>query len=158
MGGCPTRLCWFNNRKRDRFAAPNTIQPQANITIKGVQPKCVESFKYLSSTTSADGSLDSEISSRTNKASQALGRLKLKVLQQKGIRLSTKIKVYKAVIVSTLLYGCETWTPYRRHVKQLEPFHTRAHAQDHGHLLAGQSDKERSARQSRFNKHRVNAP
>ena len=83
-------------------AAPNTIRPQPNITIEGVQLKCVESFKYLGSTTSADGSLDSKISSRMNEESQALGRLKAKVLQQKGIRLSTKIKVYKTVVVSTL--------------------------------------------------------
>ena len=48
----------------------------------------------------------------------------MKVLQQKGIKLSTKLKVYRAVVVSTLLYGCETWTTYWRHIKQLEQFHT----------------------------------
>ena len=34
--------------------------------------------------------------------------------------------MYNAVIISSLLYGCETWTLYRRHVKQLEQFHTRS--------------------------------
>ena len=51
---------------------------------------------------------------------------RVKVLQQKGIRLSTELKVYRAVVVSTLLCGCETWTTYRWHIKQLEQFHTRA--------------------------------
>ena len=37
----------------------------------------------------------------------------------------TKVKVYKAVVLSTLLYGCETWTIYRRHEKQLQQFHLR---------------------------------
>ena len=78
---------------------------QPNITIEGVQQKCVESFKYLGSTVSTDGSLDSEIWSRIHKVSQALGRLKVKVLQQKGITLSTKLNVYRAVAVFTLLYG-----------------------------------------------------
>ena len=31
--------------------------------------------------------------------------------QRNGIRLYTKLKVYKAVVLSTLLYACETWTP-----------------------------------------------
>ncbi|XP_059849029.1 uncharacterized protein LOC132406918 isoform X1 [Hypanus sabinus] len=70
--------------------------------------------------------LDKEITSRIQKASQALGRLWVKVLQHKDIRLSTKLKVYNVVVVSSLLYGCETWTLYRRHVKQLEQFHNRA--------------------------------
>ena len=107
-------------------AAPNTTKPQPAITIDGVQLKCVESFKYLGSTISADGSLDKEITSRIQKASQALGKLRVKVLQQKGIKLSTKLKVYKAVVLSSLLYGCETWTLYRRHIKQLEQFHQRS--------------------------------
>ena len=33
---------------------------------------------------------------------------------------------YRAVILSSLLYGCETWTVYRRHLKQLERFHQQA--------------------------------
>ena len=43
----------------------------------------------------------------------------MKALQQKGIQLTTKLKIYKAVVVSSLLYGYETWTLYRRHIKQL---------------------------------------
>jgi len=30
--------------------------------------------------------------------------------------------IYKAVCVSTLLYGCEAWVLYRRHIKALEQF------------------------------------
>ena len=33
------------------------------------------------------------------------------------------MKVYRAVIFTTLLYGCETWTIYRRHEKLLQQFH-----------------------------------
>ena len=31
--------------------------------------------------------------------------------------------VYNAVVLSSLLYGCETWTLYRRHLRSLETFH-----------------------------------
>ena len=37
----------------------------------------------------------------------------------------TKIKVYRAVVLTSLLYGCETWTPYRRHERQINHFHLR---------------------------------
>ena len=33
--------------------------------------------------------------------------------------------VYNAIYVSTLLYACEGWTPYRRHIRALEAFHIR---------------------------------
>lgn len=40
-------------------------------------------------------------------------------------RISTKLKVYNAVVLFTLLYGCETWTFYRRHFEKSEKFHLR---------------------------------
>ncbi|XP_076028386.1 uncharacterized protein LOC143017482 [Oratosquilla oratoria] len=39
---------------------------------------------------------------------------------------STKLKVYRAVVLTSLLYGCESWTLYRRYQKQLERFHMRS--------------------------------
>ena len=44
-------------------------------------------------------------------------------MNHKSIKLATKIKVYKAVVLTSLLYGCETWTLYKKHIKQLERFH-----------------------------------
>ena len=31
--------------------------------------------------------------------------------------------MYSAGVISTILYGCETWVPYRRHIRLLESFH-----------------------------------
>ena len=58
--------------------------------------------------------------------SRALGRLRARVLNQHSIKLSTKVKVYKAIVLTSLLNGCETWTLYRRHLKMLERFHMRS--------------------------------
>ena len=41
------------------------------------------------------------------------------------MRLATKVNVYCAVVLPTLLYGCEAWTPYRRHIRRLDQFHMR---------------------------------
>ena len=99
--------------------------PLTTITINDKPLANVEHFKYLGSTISCDGSLDREIDSRISKASQALGSLRNRVLSE-HIRLSTKLKVYNAMVLPSLLYGCETWTLYRRHIKKLELFHMRA--------------------------------
>ena len=37
----------------------------------------------------------------------------------------TKLEVYNACVLTCLLYSCETWVVYRRHLKQLERFHQR---------------------------------
>ena len=42
----------------------------------------------------------------------AFGRLRANVWKRNGIKLDTKLKVYKAVVLPTLLYACETWTVY----------------------------------------------
>lgn len=43
-----------------------------------------------------------------------------------NICVSTKLIVHRAVVFTSLLYGCETCVLYRGHVKQLEHFHMRA--------------------------------
>ena len=103
--------------------APAAVAHLPTISIGGTQLKTVDHFKYLGRVISSDGSLDKVISARICKASQALGRLKTRVLNQHNIRQSTKLKVYRAVVLTSLLYGCESWTLYRRHLKQLERVH-----------------------------------
>ena len=105
--------------------APNTHPPAPNIIIDDTLLGNVDHFIYLGSSISCDGSLDKEIATRISKASQALGRLRNRVLIQHNIQLLTKLKFYNAVVLPSLLYGCDTWTLYRRHVKKLESFHKR---------------------------------
>ena len=59
-----------------------------------------------------------------SQASAAFGRLRGCIWDQSGIRLDTKLKVYRSVVLPTLLYECETWTVYQRHAKRLDHFHT----------------------------------
>ena len=63
--------------------------------------------------------IDDEVNARIAKASAALGRLHGSILDRIGIRLDTKLKVYRSVVLPTLLYAYETWTVYQRHAKTL---------------------------------------
>ena len=103
---------------------PGNLYQGPNITVKGQRLQAVEHFTYLGSTLSRSANIDSEVNNRIAKASSAFGRLRKTVWARRGISQDIKNKVYKAVVLSTLLYGCETWTIYRRHEKQY--FHLRS--------------------------------
>ena len=87
--------------------------------------KAVDHFCYLGSILSADANADMDISARIAKASSSFGRLSKRLWDDHGIRLDTKVAVYKAVVLSVLLFGCESWTLYRRHIRKLDQFHMR---------------------------------
>ena len=59
------------------------------------------------------------------KAGDAFGKLQRRFWGEHSIVLSAKIAVYQAVVLSTLLYGCESWVLYRRSVRRLDEFHMR---------------------------------
>nr|VZI02518.1 unnamed protein product [Spirometra erinaceieuropaei] len=100
--------------------APNA-PPQ--ISVNGTQLQVVENFPYLGSTLSRNTKIDDEVANRISKASQAFGRLQSTVWNRHGLQLSTKLKMYKAVILPMLLYGAETWTVYAKQARRLNHFH-----------------------------------
>lgn len=94
-----------------------------SIIVNGNNLEVVDSFTYLGSNVATDCSLDTEITSRIAKATQAFGALHSKLWNKRGIRCQTKLQVYQSVVLSTLLYASETWTYYRRHIRMLDRFH-----------------------------------
>ena len=104
--------------------APGDKSPVApNIKVHDSPLKVSENFTYLGSTLSSTVRVDTEIASRISKASSAFGRLRKRVWDVAGIRTDTKLKVYNAVVLPTLLYGAETWTVYQWHARKLNHFH-----------------------------------
>ena len=85
--------------------------------------KAVDNFKYLGSIVSRDGSMDPELSARIAKANSAFNKLNERLWRKSGIRLETKIMVYRAVVLSSLLYGSEAWTLNTKQIRRLERFH-----------------------------------
>lgn len=105
--------------------APNISLPEPAIEIEGTKLNNVDSFTYLGSTLTSSCSMDKEVSCRLGKAGASFGRLWTRVWGERGIKQATKLAVYKAVVITSLLYGCETWTLYRKQVKMLDQFHLR---------------------------------
>jgi len=105
--------------------APNKQYHELQITVNGQILQAVETFTYLGSTLSRNANIDAEINNRISKASSVFVRLREKVWERRGISLNTKLKVYHAVVLTSLLYGCKTWTAYRQHEKLINHFHLR---------------------------------
>nr|VZI01571.1 unnamed protein product [Spirometra erinaceieuropaei] len=99
--------------------APNAPQ----ISVNGTLLQVGDDFPYLGSTLSLNTKFDDEVTRRISKASQAFGRLQSTVWHRHGLQLSTKLKMYKAIILPTLLYGAETWTLYTKQARRLNHFH-----------------------------------
>ncbi|BHF58711.1 hypothetical protein SprV_0100166600 [Sparganum proliferum] len=97
---------------------PNTTRNAPQISVNGTQLQVVNNFMYLGST-----KIDDVVARRISKASQAFGPLQNTVWNRHGFQLSTKLKMYKAVILPTLLYGAVTWTVYKKRARRLNPFH-----------------------------------
>ncbi|PIK42917.1 hypothetical protein BSL78_20220 [Apostichopus japonicus] len=94
----------------------------------------VDNFRYLGSIISNNVSLDAEINARIGNAAAVMSKLQKRVWGNKNLTLNTKMKVYQACVLSTLLYGSETWTTHALpHEMSL---------QDTGHYMGIQSHQQ----------------
>lgn len=85
----------------------------------------VEQFTYLGSTVTSNLSLDPELNKRIGKAAAAMSKLTKRVWENNKLTTVTKVAVYRACVLSTLLYGSESWTTYSRQEHRLNSFHLR---------------------------------
>lgn len=96
-----------------------------SVTIKDYTLDVVPQFTYLGSTATNNNCLDVEIGKRIGKAATTMAKLSARVWENTKLTVHTKVAVYRACIVSTLLYGSESWTTYARQEKRLNTFHMR---------------------------------
>ena len=96
-----------------------------HISIDGTNLNAMEHFTCLGSVISSDATVSKDLDNRLSIASSSFGRLSKRVWQSHSLRLSTKLQVYRAVVVTTIMYGAETWVLYRKQIGLLERFHQR---------------------------------
>lgn len=80
---------------------------------------------YMGSTISSNPSVDSELNRRNGEAAATMARVAMRVLGNPMLTINAKIQVYPACVLSTLLYGNESWTVYSRQERWLNTFHLR---------------------------------
>lgn len=110
-------------KKTNVMAQGTDNQPM--ISVDNYELEAVNQFTYLGSTISSNISLDAQIDKRIGKAATTLARLSSRVWENSKLTTKTIVAVYNACVVSTLLYGSETWTTYARQERRFNSFHMR---------------------------------
>ena len=82
----------------------------------------VDSFTYLGSLITNDGSSSRDITSRIAKAASAMYRLSNPLFHKHRISIRTKINMYRALVVSVLIYGSEAWSTTIADRRRLDVF------------------------------------
>ena len=95
--------------------------PLFDLEIGNESIKKVHQFKYLGSILGEDGRCEQGIRTRIGIAKTAFGKMK-NVVTSRHIGTDTKIRVIKAYVWATLLYGCESWTISKEMERRLEAF------------------------------------
>ena len=97
---------------------------ELTIKIDDTTVKESDSFQYLGSTICANGDSHKEIMIRIGKAGSSFSNIQ-KILQKGMLGQNNKLKIYQSLVLSILLYGCETWQIYASDQAKLNAFHTR---------------------------------
>ena len=95
------------------------------MTIKDYTLNVVSQFTYLGSTVSDNATLDTELGKGIGKAATNMVKLSSRVWENNKPTTKTKVAVYRACTLSTLLYCSEAWATYANQEKHLNPFHMR---------------------------------
>ena len=77
-----------------------------NITVEDTPVQQVSDFTYLGTIISSDGTIDRKLSARIQKVSGAFNELS-NIWKNRNIKSYRKIMIYKAAVLTILLYGSE---------------------------------------------------
>ena len=94
------------------------------VTGAGQVYKQTVEFVYLGGAISADWDLRSvEVTRRIQRAWACFVRYKMEIYDRPSVRLRLKVRMLKAVVLETLLYGCVTWSPRKADHDRLRKVH-----------------------------------
>ena len=97
----------------------------SQLVLSGGQVENVDAFPYLGSILAAD-SVGKGLQARIKKACDVFAVLKHHVWKRGGdLTIRLKMRLFNAAVMSTLLYGAETWPVHERHLRRLEAFQCR---------------------------------
>jgi transcription termination factor 2 len=97
----------------------------SRVLVNGSALQQVDKFCYLGSMISRGVHVDDEVTRRVSAAAAAFGRLETRLWRDHDIGARVKVRVYRAVVLTALLYAAESWTTYSRHIRKLNKFHLR---------------------------------
>ena len=98
---------------------------QPAITLKGQALEEVDSFSYLGSEVEQTSRAEKDVKIRIEKAATVYQMWRRKVFRSRNLSRRTKVQVFRAMVMSVLLYGAETWTVTQQDIRRLKTFQMR---------------------------------
>ena len=99
----------------------NSKVAETGVSLNGNPLEVVDIFCYLGSMVDSSGGTEADIKARIGKARTAFAQLK-KIWKSSIITRKTKMRLFNAIVMSVLLYGCQTWKTTSGIIKKLQTF------------------------------------
>ena len=135
--------------EKSKIMTNSTNNISARIGMNGQKLEEVTSFKHLGATLYLDGTCLAELHMKVASAMASVARLN-RIRRCDTISFASKFKVYKSLVISILLYGCETWTLLSDSEKKNPVFRNQALEETSPHLLLGAQDQRPGAEQDQL--------
>ena len=87
---------------------------ECKVEVEGVTIEQARETVYLGVRLSENGGMESELEQRIGMAATTVWALREPVFGNKELCKEAKSRVYKAVVVPTLVFGCEAWVLKKR--------------------------------------------
>ena len=91
--------------------------------VLAVAMEVVDRFPYLGDIVSRDGDDAAAVDARVESGGKAFGALRACIFASTSISNKAKKAVYEAIVLSTFLYGCETWSLTEELYRRLRCMH-----------------------------------
>ena len=111
----------INVKKTKTMVISRTQGLSCKLVLNGKEIEQVRSFVYLGQMITENGKNEQEVIRRIAIGRNTFERLK-KCLSRKELALSTRIRILRCYVWSTLLYGAETWTLTKKMMTRLTSF------------------------------------
>ena len=119
-------MAWRFSSEKSKVMVNSGDNTTVQISMNGQQLEEVLAFKYLGATHTKAGRSTAEIKIRLAIPTASMAKLN-KIWSSKDISFATKIKLYKTLVLSTLLYGCESWTLTADSTERIQAFENKCY-------------------------------
>ena len=112
---------------RDRPRTPNQAIWTSQLVIETVGQRYMQTMQFLclGGLVGASADIMPEMKRRIRLAWACYSRFKRELYDMEAATFALKLRMLKAEVMETLLYGCITWTPGKEHFAELRTAHHR---------------------------------